>query len=1314
MNNIINENLIARCRWQTSIDSEEHSYPLQQFISRWTQPDLQKLFERCIDEICPADQHWRIDTLQLDLGDINFQDLNSSVPEKVEQELRRALKEYALQRRSEMAHANQSFYSVEDALAKTLVNDDKNASDWFLEHGTAPWWYRSSDSISDALDRQFSSSASFIVQLIDKIHGRQVLRQRVLWQWGEVGCRHIVHQLEPHHSHSVEQLINSLCTINKQLKIVSLSGVSFSEKLWQKATEYLLRHSAASFNLHWLTQYLLFSLSQEFGLSHDQMISEILTASDDDQQSDILLSAYQQNMALTPWLEVISTDADDSDKAVSAWAVMAELLLARKHSVVVRYAKNINEQTLSLQDIFIRLADNNANQLVRLLKKLAKEKNVRRHLVTQLDQTHRIKAIHLLAPEQGVFICAHTQRSQLVLNQQKKDSEIVWDIVFAYLLQDSGSHFNRLQFVKQTLQQTCREQGLSYQKLLTLLLHSIVTNSGFDQRIELIEILQQLNKEQQARAVSQGNPLSYTQIIKNYLLHGKLDKAQSLPMINQDEHQLFLAYMQDKPKELWAIIYQCMQNNGALHKNKIFKNLIDLAGVNQFCCWLDQQINHYCENLQPLISQLQHWQQHACLPCLQTNDLTVLIYRSSLFAIGQKKIPNKQEIISLWLEQLALQLGCEHDELTRQINFCLQQQVHILASTSVEHLKVIDQQLSNTESSDISQQDLLAQLLAESDQCEYWSYSRKVTAIHCAIKLTSKINSYDFVVKQLLNEITDYLSMREWHDIINGLFQSCYSQDILAALINLKSIEPINHWFNLIERDIDQEKVLLYVADSLSENGIHISNDQQSLIGSLFWQVLVNNKLIEKFNVSQDQLQKKLLQLCYRYFKQSPLVTKSNKELDRNLAEGLINSQDNTSYQGNSVQEKTAQTAKLQQDRIQQYEVQQYEVQKNEIHQWLTTGRSPLWLQTFNSLHDSLHQQLTDQPLFIINSLAKMKGKNSHSEALLRLSSQLNLTEFIAIISKHNQNWQTKLNELSSLLSEFKQLNLSSSLIKKIEQQLTLQLLQAWLMKVTPLLDEKEPCSSDSTVHSSVSEQELITILQPALSLIPENILQASSFNQALADNANNINDKKIIRIDQLLMEEKSNLPYTAEKNIQIPENQIIEINNAGMVLLQGYLGMYLERLGLLKTPQDAEQGSGQKEFKDLDSQFKAIHCLQYLITGLTDTEEQHLLLNKLLCNVPFHQAVPRSITLSEADKEIAHGLLEAMINYWPDSGCNSIDGFRGNWLVREGILKETEEQWELTIDKRSYDLLLNRSPFSYSMIRLPWMTKPIYVNWHV
>lgn len=162
-----------------------------------------------------------------------------------------------------------------------------------------------------------------------------------------------------------------------------------------------------------------------------------------------------------------------------------------------------------------------------------------------------------------------------------------------------------------------------------------------------------------------------------------------------------------------------------------------------------------------------------------------------------------------------------------------------------------------------------------------------------------------------------------------------------------------------------------------------------------------------------------------------------------------------------------------------------------------------------------------------------------------------------------------------------------------------------------------------------------------------------------------------------------------------------ILIRNSGLVILNSFLPVYFERAGLIKDKQFINEATANR----------AVHLSQYLVTGHTDTEEYLLPLNKLLCGLP--QEYPITATeLTEEEKREGNSLIIAAIGYWPAVGIQSIDGFRGNWLVRDGLLAVEEDRYKLTVDKRAYDLLLNNSPFSFGIIKYPWMHNALYVTW--
>ncbi|WP_428229554.1 contractile injection system tape measure protein [Flavobacterium sp.] len=173
-------------------------------------------------------------------------------------------------------------------------------------------------------------------------------------------------------------------------------------------------------------------------------------------------------------------------------------------------------------------------------------------------------------------------------------------------------------------------------------------------------------------------------------------------------------------------------------------------------------------------------------------------------------------------------------------------------------------------------------------------------------------------------------------------------------------------------------------------------------------------------------------------------------------------------------------------------------------------------------------------------------------------------------------------------------------------------------------------------------------------------------------------------------------------KNRETPVINGISVKNAGVVLLNNYIELLFERLNLVK----------EKNFTSIENQIKAVQYLEYVITGSRQTEESYLSLPKLICGIPLTNSVAGEIEISEENKELIEGLITAITERWYAIGSCTVDGFRGNWLVRNGLLLELEDKWELTVEKRAYDLLIHKSPFSFSIIKYPWMSKPLHVNW--
>jgi hypothetical protein len=160
---------------------------------------------------------------------------------------------------------------------------------------------------------------------------------------------------------------------------------------------------------------------------------------------------------------------------------------------------------------------------------------------------------------------------------------------------------------------------------------------------------------------------------------------------------------------------------------------------------------------------------------------------------------------------------------------------------------------------------------------------------------------------------------------------------------------------------------------------------------------------------------------------------------------------------------------------------------------------------------------------------------------------------------------------------------------------------------------------------------------------------------------------------------------------------------NAGLILIHPFLPALLETLGLLEKDKNIP----------VNLLPKAAAILYYLANGEEEPFEFELGLIKVLIGMHPMDALPISSGLiSEAEKEECVNMLKSAILHWKALGNTSVAGIQQSFLSRRGLLTGGDEHWSLTLETKTYDLLLEQLPWSISIIKHPWMLKPIYTEW--
>jgi len=184
-------------------------------------------------------------------------------------------------------------------------------------------------------------------------------------------------------------------------------------------------------------------------------------------------------------------------------------------------------------------------------------------------------------------------------------------------------------------------------------------------------------------------------------------------------------------------------------------------------------------------------------------------------------------------------------------------------------------------------------------------------------------------------------------------------------------------------------------------------------------------------------------------------------------------------------------------------------------------------------------------------------------------------------------------------------------------------------------------------------------------------------------------------------------LADSAEEEVkeELPEGKW-EMPNTGLVILHPFLKQLFTGLGyILPTG----------KFKSTTEMQRAVLLLHYLATGKTIAEEKEIdesefTFPKILCGFPVTEVIFPS-TLTEKEIDTATSLLKACLMHWEKLKKSSITSLRYTFLQRKGFLEQVENAYQLTMEKSGTDILLDSLPWSFSMIKLPWLKETIFTS---
>lgn len=286
-------------------------------------------------------------------------------------------------------------------------------------------------------------------------------------------------------------------------------------------------------------------------------------------------------------------------------------------------------------------------------------------------------------------------------------------------------------------------------------------------------------------------------------------------------------------------------------------------------------------------------------------------------------------------------------------------------------------------------------------------------------------------------------------------------------------------------------------------------------------------------------------------------------------------------------------------------------------------------------------------------------------------------------------------NILVFIYSLFPDLKPTANFIKAIHNQLSIKDQPVFLHTTLQLFFEienqkkREPIANEflSAVEKFIRKPENEGVKQSFEVLIQNEVIRLSTFEK---------------------YKKKEELSVAGNEKNEPSEEKIkqesLHINNAGLVLLHPFLKTFFITTGIADP-----SGKIRTENSDL-----AVQALHFIATGRESVYEANLVFEKFLCGLPVHHPVIRESLLTDEIRTEAEELLKAVITNWAALKNTSPDGLREAYIQRDGIIQKTEKGYKLIVETKTWDVLLERLPWNYTIINWYLIDKLIFVEWQL
>ncbi|MEP1032655.1 contractile injection system tape measure protein [Ekhidna sp.] len=1007
-----------------------------------------------------------------------------------------------------------------------------------------------------------------------------------------------------------------------------------------------------------------------------------------------LTSRYEEALtrALFNKLEFEGPDKEEEEDSP------ASIIFMIRHFLLKGYMPwNYDESSWdSFNQMFEHASLINMDLLIEELNNLLTSDQSRTRLIHQLEESTIQNLVKFIEPSQSTLILEYhkswiegEKKRTLFGETNNRLSKSFWIFIFNYLYEERGSYFNTRSFLISTLRQIANQFNLSYLEVIGQLriVHEEIGNTRNNDLYYLLEEILSMDvetfeKEDETAQDSSEIVEINVSDLSYFIQKGKWPSHVKVHILFP---RAFANLASSKPQELIKLIQQAAKDISRLNK------IINLLGNNH--------INDLYSLLEPY-SQVELMAYDEFFRDLKRDTFISTKSGESITALIIQTLTkrnttffNHQEFLRNFFEIIAYQSKTKYKTL-------LQNTYEELESTKYEF---VDSRTGKF---------MKAFLIAETN-----TKSKKRKRLHVSELDIEWIE--ESIVSGMIHPVLEregYFSILEVLKFLATEEPPTFNKFIEQRLKKRKFIESFSdlldtNLFNYLKPVETSEKRkwkrLFQSIDRVSvSQSLHQSDLQRAL------KTLTLRWMYGYFKLDSDRAEQDLIQIArdhnldFNLFLRA-LIRLADYSTDEEFKSQIIPLADRLGIRAQSQERLSIIVDSGAGKPADQYIEKQIALVISAINGIVNSEE--LELLGFRSADEALRQLMKSHQGLLKEKLGSLQKWH---QSFLGIGREIPLSTYYSLLAMLDSIAGKKvtiiLRKLEIQLNEGAQ---SVNRFLNITRSLALYRLSESTFQTSKFIDDFVQLIRDSspTIYSQV-----IPVLSKNISTI--SIPTRGNANDIIRDleaQLNQVNDTNLLMDEKVLsklineeyfgesLEKEATItPYFDETEDVVYDE--IYIENAGLVILSSYFSILFERMSLL------ENG----KFLSLEKQEMAVLLLQHLMLDKPPLNEHHLPLNKVLCGLDISHPIRTDIQISHKDQEVINGLIEAVIGYWSAIGHSTIEGFQGSWLWRKGKLEHKTECWELKVEQNSYDMLLDRLPFTLSPIKLSWMDKPLIVEW--